>query len=96
MIKLHEINIKLIRKLHVYPKNLENRLLGLAKAPIIDDRKLVRIANNTNQLAKPAVVDSRELSPMPKIRFFRFFGYSLRSGIDETTIKKRSLPLLTA
>ena len=29
---------------NIYPKNLKNRLLGLAKAPIIDDRKLVRIA----------------------------------------------------
>jgi|GEM_PF-1025918 len=28
----------------VYPKNLKNRFFGLAKAPIIDDRKLVRIA----------------------------------------------------
>ena len=30
--------------MRIYPKNLKNRLLGLAKAPIIDDRKLVRIA----------------------------------------------------
>ena len=29
--------------LHIYPKNLENRFLGLAKASIIDGRKLTRI-----------------------------------------------------
>jgi chorismate mutase len=29
--------------MNLYPKNLKNRLLGLAKAPIIDDRKLIRI-----------------------------------------------------
>ena len=29
---------------HIYRKNLRNRLLGLAKAPISDDRKPVRVA----------------------------------------------------
>jgi len=32
------------RVLQLYPKNLKNRLLGLAKVPIIDDRKRMRIA----------------------------------------------------
>ena len=60
----------------LYPKNLKNRFLGLAKAPIIDDRKLVRIALIRTNLAWPAVVDSRELSRQPKNRFFKFFGYT--------------------
>jgi len=42
----------------IYPKNLKNRLLGLAKAPIIDDRKRVRIAliNTRLRSLRPSIL----------------------------------------
>ena len=53
-------------KKELYPNNPGKRLLGLAKAPIIDDRKLIPIGLMGTNLAWPAVIDSMELSLKPK------------------------------
>ena len=68
-----------MNKKELYPNNLENRLLGLGQAPIIDYRKLIPIGLIGTNLAWPAVIDSRELSLKPKTRISQLFGYLWRT-----------------
>ena len=57
------------------PKPSEKSALGLGQSPYNRRSQIGSYCINTDQFAKPAVVDSRELSLKPKNRFFRFFGY---------------------
>ena len=56
------------------PKEPEKSALELGQSPYNRRSQIGSYCINTDQLAKPAVVDSRELSLKPKNRFFRFFG----------------------
>jgi len=60
----------------LYPKNLKNRLLGLAKAPTIDDRKRVRINAIRTRLRslRSSILGSFRSSR--KTDFSGFFGYT--------------------
>ena len=60
----------------VIPKEPEKSAFGLGQSPYNRRSQVGSYCINTDQLAKPAVVDSRELSLKSKNRFFRFFGYT--------------------
>jgi|GEM_PF-243948 len=57
------------------PKEPEKSAFGLGQSPYNRRSQMGAYCTNTHPFAKPAVVDSRELSLKPKNRFFRFFGY---------------------
>ena len=57
------------------PKEPEKSALGLGQSPYNRRSQIGSYCINTNLFAKPAVIDSSELSLKPKNRFFRWFGY---------------------
>jgi len=65
----------------IYPKNLKNRFFGLAKAPIIDDRKLVCIALIRINLRNLWSLILRSFRDSPKAAFSSSLGINcLKSG----------------
>ena len=76
------------------PKPSEKSALGLGQSSYNRQSQIGSYRINTDQFAKPSVVDSRELSLKPKNRFFRWFGYVWMScfRIYRTCFKNRVLP----
>ena len=66
-----------MKLLSVIPKEPEKSAFELGQSPYNRRSQVGSYCTNTDQLAKPAVVDSRKFSFKPKNRFFMFFGYIL-------------------